>query len=74
VAWRNGFVKRKFLKTGEVAELLRKTPAAVRMAVLRRQIPVFKAGRTLLFDETEILEWIANQKRITLVEALKRVK
>ena len=63
----------ELLTSAEVAVLLRrKTPAAIRNMVLRRQIPYRKIGGKLLFLKSEILEMVDKAPGMTVAEWRKR--
>ena len=49
---------KKYLTTDECADLLRRTPGAIRNLVLRRAIPYRKQGGRLYFLREEIEKWI----------------
>lgn len=51
--------QRRFLTVGEAAELLRLAPKTLYSLVSQRRIPFRKAGRRLLFLESELIEWTA---------------
>ena len=56
----------KFLTVHEAAELLRLAPKSLYSLVSQRRIPFRKAGRRLLFLESELVEWTRpapNRKR-----------
>jgi excisionase family DNA binding protein len=56
----------RFLTVQEAAELLRLAPKSLYSLVSQRRIPYRKAGRRLLFLESEILAWTqpaSNRKR-----------
>jgi excisionase family DNA binding protein len=46
------------LSTTEAADLLRRSPAAVRNLVMRRAIPYRKPGGRLVFLKEELERWI----------------
>lgn len=48
---------RVYLTVAEVAELLRIRPRTVYQMVSQRRIPYRRAGRLLLFEESEIDRW-----------------
>lgn len=50
----------QFLDVKEVAELLRLKPRTIYEMVSQRRIPFRKAGRILLFDCEEVIEWTKN--------------
>lgn len=59
----------ELLTSAEVAVLLRrKTPAAIRNMVLRRQIPYRKIGGKLLFLRREIMEMVERAPGMTVQE------
>lgn len=63
----------ELLTSAEVAVLLRrKTPAAIRNMVLRRQIPYRKIGGKLLFLKREIMEMVERAPGMTVQEWRKR--
>ncbi len=63
----------ELLTSAEVAVLLRrKTPAAIRNMVLRRQIPYRKIGGKLLFLRREIMEMVERAPGMTVQEWRKR--
>jgi hypothetical protein len=65
---------RKILTTEQVAGLREGwTPNAVRILAWRKQIPHFKSGNRLLFDEAEVFAWLEGQRRVTTEEALQAV-
>jgi excisionase family DNA binding protein len=47
----------RFMDVREAAELLRLSPKTLYGLVSQRRIPFRKAGRRLLFLESELLEW-----------------
>lgn len=55
----------RFMTVIEAAELLRLEPKSLYALVSQRRIPFRKAGRRLLFLESELLEWtkVAERKR-----------
>jgi excisionase family DNA binding protein len=57
MAARSGIETTRFLGVSEAAELLCVSPRTVYGWVQQRRIPFRKAGRRVLFDEAEILEW-----------------
>lgn len=50
----------KFLTLNEVAELVRLKPRTIYEMVAQNRIPYRKAGRVLIFELSEILEWTKN--------------
>lgn len=55
--------KARFLTVHEAAELLRLAPKSLYSLVSQRRIPHRKAGRRLLFLESEIIEWTRPKPR-----------
>ena len=53
----------ELLDVDAAAELLRMTPAAVRKAVERKQIPCVRVGRRLRFSRAEILRLAGGEKQ-----------
>jgi excisionase family DNA binding protein len=64
---------RNILTVEEVARIRKTSPNAVRIAAWRGQIPHFKSGKRLLFDEAEIFAWLEAQRRVTPQQALEAV-
>jgi excisionase family DNA binding protein len=56
----------EFLSTTEAADLLRKSPAAVRNLVMRRAIPYRKPGGRLVFIRDELLEWVRQAPGVSI--------
>jgi excisionase family DNA binding protein len=53
----------KYLNTVEAAEIIKKSPGALRQIVHRGEIPSIKRGNTLLFLETDLAQWIEKGRR-----------
>jgi excisionase family DNA binding protein len=53
----NTTIKSRFLTVHEAAELLRLAPKSLYSLVSQRRVPFRKAGRRLLFLESELIEW-----------------
>jgi len=47
----------RFMSVGEAAEFLRIAPKTLYGLVSQRRVPYRKAGRRLLFLESELVEW-----------------
>jgi excisionase family DNA binding protein len=47
----------QLLTVGEAAQILRLAPKTLYSLVSQRRIPYRKAGRRLLFERSEILDW-----------------
>ncbi len=60
----------EYLTTKELAELIHRSPAAIRNLVARRQIPFRKPGGRLLFVRTEIEGWINDAPGLRLDDLL----
>lgn len=56
---------RRYLSVGEVANLLGFSVGTVYQYTSRSQIPHYKVGGRLLFDEPEIREWLQLHKQPT---------
>ena len=54
------------LSTTEVADLLRRSPAAIRNMVMRKIIPYRKPGGRLLFVKDELEEWVLRSEGVSL--------
>jgi excisionase family DNA binding protein len=63
---------RRYGTLPEVAFYLEKTNKAVEKLVERRQIPFRRMQRRLIFDFSEIDQWLASLPGTTLEEALDR--
>jgi excisionase family DNA binding protein len=50
-------IRPRFMTVREAAELLRLAPKSLYSLVSQRRIPFRKAGRRLLFLESELLDW-----------------
>lgn len=59
-----------FLTTAEVAELIGRSPAAIRNLVMRQMIPFRKPGGRLLFVRSEVERWVNNAPGVSLDEIL----
>jgi len=53
----------QLLTVAEAAQLLRLAPKTLYSLVSQRRIPYRKAGRRLLFLESELIEWIRPAER-----------
>lgn len=65
--------EQKYMTIIQCADLLGRSPSAIRNLCLRRKIPYRKPGGRLVFLADEIEQWIADAEGITL-EQLKGVK
>lgn len=52
-----------YLNTIEAAEMIKKTPNALRQIVHRREIPTIKRGNSLYFLESDLIEWMEKGRR-----------
>lgn len=50
------------LKLGEAAALLATSERHVRSLVFRREVPYFKVGPLLRFDERDLIGWLEGRK------------
>lgn len=50
--------QQKFLRVKEVAELTRLSEQTIYTKAMRNEIPLIRRGRTLLFEESAIIDWI----------------
>lgn len=57
---------RELLSTTEAADLLRRSPAAIRNLVMRKAIPFRKPGGRLIFLKAELLEWVLRSDGVSL--------
>ncbi len=62
---------REYLTAKECAELIGRTPGAVRNLVMRRVIPFRKPAGRLMFLRSEIERWIEDAPGITIDEISK---
>jgi excisionase family DNA binding protein len=56
-------IRARFITVIEAAELLRLAPKSLYSLVSQRRIPFRKAGRRLLFLESELIEWTQPAQR-----------
>ena len=66
-------VESQYLTINQCAELIGRSPSAIRNLSKRRKIPYRKAGGRLTFLAQEIQEWIDQGEGVSLTE-LKRQK
>ena len=68
------FHDNEILTTIEAADLIKRSPGAVRNLVMRRAIPFRKAGGRLVFLRSEIVNWIEQSPGVRLgdLESLSR--
>lgn len=59
----------KFLTVEDVAELLQTSTSTIYKWCSARRIPYIRAGKRSLFDEAELLEWIASHRIEPVTEA-----
>ncbi len=62
-------IQPRFMSVCEAAELLRLAPKSVYALVSQRRIPYRKAGRRLLFLESELIDWTRPAERKRRVHA-----
>lgn len=53
----------RFMTVSEAAELLRLAPKSLYSLASQRRVPFRKAGRRLLFLESELIEWTRPSER-----------
>lgn len=58
----------EFLSTTEAADLLKRSPAAVRNLVMRRLIPYRKPGGRLVFIKDELEQWVKRAPGVSIEE------
>ena len=56
--------------TEGAARVINRTQGAVRQLVARRQIPFRKCGKSVVFFEEELLDWMDSQPGVRLEEVL----
>ena len=56
-------IQARFMTVREAAELLRLAPKSLYSLVSQRRIPYRKAGRRLLFLESELVDWTCPAER-----------
>lgn len=61
---------RKFLTVDDTAALLRVKRQTLYKWICERRIPSYAVGGRTLFDETELLEWVASTRRVPVREAI----
>lgn len=60
----NGMTRQaRFMTVSEAAELLRLAPKSLYSMASQRRVPFRKAGRRLLFLESELVEWTRPTER-----------
>ena len=64
----NRTYENELLTALEAAEVLRRSPGAVRNLVMRRKIPYRKAGGRLYFLRSELVAWVQDSPGVTLEE------
>ncbi len=62
----------RYLGINQVADMLHRSPAAIRNLVMRRKIPFRKPGGRLLFIESEIKQWVETSPGITPEQATQK--
>jgi excisionase family DNA binding protein len=56
-------IRARFMTVSEAAELLRLAPKSLYSLASQRRVPFRKAGRRLLFLESELIEWTRPTER-----------
>ena len=54
---------KKLLTINEAADLLAMSKSRVRYEIFHKRMPFFKIGRSIRFDEKDLITWIDNQKK-----------
>lgn len=54
--------KASFLTVIDLAEYLRVSPKTIRNWVLHKEIPYFKVGRLVRFQQEEVMKWILERR------------
>lgn len=62
----------EYLSTEQCAELIHRTPGAIRNLVMRRKIPFRKPGGRLMFLKSELMAWIENAPGVRLEDIQKK--
>lgn len=58
----------EYFSINELSLYLKRSPGALRNLVLRRRIPYRKPGGRILFDKSEIDEWIKKSPGLSMKE------
>ena len=53
--------KKTFMRVKEVAQLTRLSEQTIYTKAMKNEIPLIRRGRTLLFEESAIIDWINNK-------------
>lgn len=61
---------RKFLTVDDAADILRVKPQTLYKWICERKIPSYAVGGRTLFDEAELIEWVASTRRVPVREAI----
>ena len=54
-------LKQKFLRVKEAAALTRLSEQTIYTKAMKNEIPLIRRGRTLLFEESALIDWINNK-------------
>ena len=65
---KNNMPERQYLTVIQCAELIGRSPSALRNLCMRRKIPFRKAGGRLIFLSQEIQSWVEQGEGISLEE------
>jgi hypothetical protein len=57
-----------YLNSREAGEMIRRSPAAIRNLVLRKQIPFRKVAGRLVFLRSELEQWVEGSPGVRLEE------
>ena len=55
---------KQLLTIADAAVFLAFTQSRIRYEVFKKRIPFIKIGRSIRFDEKDLISWIMNQKQI----------
>ena len=64
----------RMLKKRVVAQLLDTTDRAIDAMIARQKIPYTRIGRRILFDEDELILWLAHHRVITAADLIRQEK
>ena len=70
----NEYDNTRFLTVEEIASLLRKKVRTIREWCYNQSIPHYKVGKSLLFKENEIVEWVDRNCRVEISYTTKEIE
>lgn len=53
----------KLMNVRQAADFLAMTESRVRYEIFHKRLPVIKIGRSIRFDEKDLITWVLNQKQ-----------